>query len=138
MRSKTNLAVLRGDQLNIDFTVTPEVYNGFIEIFKDRNILHTDKEFAKGKNFSDVVMHGNILNGFVSYFIGECLPVKNVMILSQEIKFSKPVYLNDEIIMKTELTDIIDSVKVYQFKFTFHRKNDDLKLATGKVQICLI
>jgi 3-hydroxybutyryl-CoA dehydratase len=130
--------MLKGDTFNTDFTVTPQVYNGFIEIFNDRNILHTKKEFAQEKKFKDVVMHGNILNGFVSYFIGECLPVKNVMIISQEIKYAKPVYLNDELIMRTVLADIIGSVNVYEFKFSFYRKKDETKLATGKVQICLI
>ena len=138
MELKINLTMLKGDKFETHFTVTSKVYDGFIDIFNDRNILHTDKEFAKEKNFDAVVMHGNILNGFVSYFIGESLPVKNVMIISQEIKYAKPVYLNDELIMRTELSDIIESVNVYQFKFAFHKKTGDQKMATGKIQICLI
>ena len=57
--------------------------------------MHVDLEFAQNYGYSSVVMHGNILNGFISYFIGEELPVKEIVILSQDIKFNNPVYLND-------------------------------------------
>ena len=71
-----------GDCFEARFTVTEETYLGFISLFKDKNPLHTDATFARLRGFDDKVMHGNILNGFLSYFIGECLPMKNVIIHS--------------------------------------------------------
>lgn len=122
------------DQFNMEFAVTEKIYHGFMGVFEDKNCLHTAKDFAVSKGFKDVVMHGNILNGFISYFIGECLPLKNVIIHSQDIKYSKPVYLNNLLKFNAVITDVISSVNVYIFSFYF--ENDEkIKVAKGKVQI---
>eukprot|EP01037_Dinobryon_pediforme_P008328 gene8328-8414_t len=52
-----------------NFQVTDTVYSGFILTFGDKNPLHTDETFAQEKGFKGRVMHGNILNGFISYFV---------------------------------------------------------------------
>lgn len=117
--------------------IDENIYQGFINIFKDYNPLHLDKEFAISKGFKDKVMHGNILNGFLSYFIGECLPVKNVIIHTQEIKYHNPMYLGDEILFCAEVVNYIESVNVVQIKFTFSR-TDVKKIATGNIQIGLV
>ena len=70
-------------QFELNFTVTESIYLGFIENFQDKNPLHTNESFAVSKGFKSKVMHGNILNGFLSYFIGEALPSKDVIIHSQ-------------------------------------------------------
>ena len=126
-----------GDKFREKFTVTDIVYNGFIEIFRDKNPLHIDDKFALVKGFKSKVMHGNILNGFLSYFIGECLPTKDVIIHSQEIQFKGPVYLEDKLDLITEAIGVYESVNVIEFKFSF--KNKELKtVAKGKFQIGLI
>lgn len=77
-----------GDTFTERFIVSRHTYEGFIDLFKDRNPLHTSEPFAIAKGFKGMVMHGNILNGYLSYFIGECLPEKNVVIQFQEIHFT--------------------------------------------------
>jgi 3-hydroxybutyryl-CoA dehydratase len=125
------------DEFTQTFTVSGEVYNGFIGLFKDTNPLHTDEAFATDHGFEGRVMHGNILNGFISYFIGECLPHKNVIIHSQEIQFKNAVYLNDELQFDAVVADVFESVKAVEFKFTF--KNQLQKMvAKGKVQIGIL
>lgn len=125
------------DQFKESFSVSDKIYQGFIELFQDKNCLHTDSEYAKTKGFRDVVMHGNILNGFLSYFIGECLPVKNVIIHSQEVKYAKPVHLGDELTFVATVVDVIESVKVIIFQFYFEN-SQQIKVAKGKVQIGVI
>ena len=82
------------------YQVTQEVYNGFQQCSSDYNPLHTDSAFASSKGFSSVVMYGNILNAFVSHFVGMLLPTREVMIQSQDICYQKPVFLNDKIILE--------------------------------------
>ena len=116
------------------FIVTNAIYEGFVDLFNDKNCLHTDRAFALSKGFNDIVMHGNILNGFISYFIGECLPVKNVIIHSQSIQYSKPVYCDDMLNFVATVTDVICSVNVVIFNFHFTNQSN-IKVAKGKVQI---
>jgi len=125
------------DKFERRFTVSETVYSGFIAIFKDTNPLHTNEAFAIDKGFKGRVMHGNILNGFLSYFIGECLPDKNVIIHSQQIQFKNPVYLNDELLFDAKIINVSESVGAIEFKFTF--KNADGKVvAKGEIQIGLL
>lgn len=126
-----------GDTFRQEFTVTEKIYRGFRELFNDNNPLHTDISFANAKGFSGVVMYGNILNGFLSYFIGECLPDKNVIIHSQEIKYYKPVFLNDRLIFTAEVADIFESVHAVEIKFRFDNEHN-VKIAKGKIQIGLM
>ena len=123
-----------GDRFNTKFKISKDIYDGFINIFNDKNPMHVDIDFAKNYGYSEMVMHGNILNGFISYFIGEELPVKNVVILSQNIKYSNPVYLNDLLQFNASVFEIYESVNVVNFKFKFiNQKN--ITVANGKVQI---
>ena len=125
------------ESFELEFVVDESVYSGFIQLFKDKNPLHTEVEFAQNKGFRDKVMHGNILNGFLSYFVGECLPTKDVIIHSQEISFKNPVYLGDNLKFHAIVSDVFESVNAVEFKFSF--KNSDLKtVAKGKIQIGML
>lgn len=123
-----------GDEFNSKFKISKDIYDGFVNIFNDKNPMHVDLDFAKNHGYSGIVMHGNILNGFISHFIGEQLPVKNIIILSQNIKFNNPVYLNDLLQFNASVFEIYESVNVINFKFKFiNQKN--ITAAKGKVQI---
>ena len=125
------------DKFEERFVIKNETYQGFAEVFKDKNPLHTNRQFAIDKGFNGMVMHGNILNGFLSYFIGESLPTKNVIIHSQEIQFKNAVYLNDELEFNAEVIGIYESVNAVEFKYNF--KNKETKIvAKGKFQIGLL
>lgn len=126
-----------GDSFEQNFIVSDNTYLGFIGLFKDNNPLHTDNLFAIKKGFNSKVMHGNILSGFLSFFIGECLPLKNVIIHSQEIQFKNAVYLNDELYFTAIVSGVFDSVNAIEFKFNF-KKIDKQVVAKGKIQIGLI
>lgn len=131
------MRIKKGDKFNEIFLVSKNIYEGFISIFNDKNSLHTDREFAIKKGFRGIVIHGNILNGFLSYFIGERLPIKNVIIHKQEIKYHKPVYINDKLSFYAEVMSVFDEINVIEIKFYFINQ-DLLKVASGKFQIGVI
>ena len=125
------------DAFENTFVVTEKEYSKFLDLSNDHNPLHTDSDFAKSKGFEEKVMPGNILNAFISYFIGESLPSKNVIIHSQEIQYKNPVYLNDELKFSAHVSGVYTSVNAVEFKFNF--KNLISKtVAKGKIQIGLL
>lgn len=126
-----------GDVFVNTFSVSESVYDGFINTFKDKNPLHTNDAYAQKKGFAERVMHGNILGGFLSFFIGECLPSKDVVIHSQDIKYLKPVYLDDVLQLHVVVNTIHDSVNAVEFKYYFKRTSNDEIVAKGKIQIGL-
>jgi len=129
--------IAAGAVIRHTFTVNENVYAGFKSIFKDENLLHTDVAFATSKGFRGRVMHGNILNGFLSYFVGELLPLKNVIIQSQTIHFVKPVYLNDEVTLEAKVVEFFESVASAELKYRFTNQTSEL-VAKGVIQIGII
>lgn len=126
-----------GNQFYATYAVTNKIYNSFIDIFGDNNSLHTNEDFAKEKKFTGKVMHGAILTGFLSHFIGEGLPIKNVLVQTYQLHFLKPVYLNDVLNFKATITGLFNSVNTIEFKFTFSLP-DKVIVAKGKILISLI
>ena len=122
------------------YHVTEDVYNAFQKASGDMNPLHTDKTFAGTKGYPGCVMYGNILNCFVSHFVGMGFPTPDVMIQTQDIHYHKPVFLNDEIKLCAEIEDISEAVRIINYKLKFYRINADkpLLVAKGHVQIGLI
>lgn len=125
-----------GEIFSETFVTDNEIHKQFCKLSKDMNPLHTNEQFAIAKGFKGKVMHGNILNAYLSYFIGECLPTKDVIIHTQNIQFKKPSYLFDELTLTAKVSGVFESVNAIEFKYTF-RNIDDILIAKGKIQIGL-
>jgi len=122
------------------YKVTPEVYYSFQRCSNDFNPLHTDKMYAEEKGFTGKVMYGNILNAFISHFVGMLLPSRDVIIQSQDINFHRPVYLNDEIQLEARIEQVSEAVNVIIYKLKFRREREGKAelVANGHVQIGLL
>jgi len=121
------------------FVVSQEVYAAFQKSSGDYNPLHTDEGFARGKGFPSCVMYGNILNGFVSYFVGMMLPTQDVIIHKQDIIFKNPVYLDDELEFTARVDYVNEALNVLIFKYLFRRTGGgNVLIAKGNVQIGLL
>ena len=119
------------------YCITPEVYSHFQMCSKDLNPLHTDEEFARIKGFSEKVMHGNILNAFISHFIGECLPIKDVIIHSQSITFKNPVFMYENLDFEAVVSGLFEAVNAIEFKYKFIKPNGKIA-GKGLIQIGVI
>ena len=115
---------------NVGYTykVTPEVYYSFQRCSNDYNPLHTDENFANRKGFEGRVMYGNILNAFISHFVGMLLPTREVMILTQDINFRKPVFMNDEIVLESSIEEVSDAAGYILYKLRFKRPSGGAKM----------
>lgn len=123
------------------YQVTPDVYYSFQRCSNDYNPLHTDTAYAKRKGFDSPVMYGNILNAFLSHFVGMLLPTREVMILSQTILFQNPIFLNDEIMLETSIDKFSPTVNFIDYKYKFKKNVGDGKsilIANGHIQIKLL
>ena len=139
-RQKTDfiiIAMKEGDIYTQEYTVTEKIYRSFIDIFNDRNPLHTDRAFAESKSFKSEVMHGAILAGFLSHFIGECLPEKNVIVQTYKLNFIKPVYLDDKLTLNASIKGYYESVQAIEFSYTFSNE-EKITVAKGNIAISMI
>ena len=131
----------QSQHIECQYKVTEDIYKAFQVVSGDMNPLHVDKEFAQSKGMQDKVMYGNILNAFISHFVGMCLPSSDVMILAQDINYHLPVYMNDELLLDVKIEDASDSVRVVNYKFVMYKltgEDKKPKVAKGHVQIKMI
>lgn len=128
--------VKEGTKFVHEFKITKNITDLFIEVSQDRNPLHVDNDFSISKGFKNKVAHGNIQNCFLSYFVGEIFPIKEVMIISQTIKFKNPIYENDLLFFESIVMRFVKSVSVYELKFNF--KNSTKIVSSGDIMIKVI
>ena len=125
------------DTFTRSYVVTEALHTRFIELFGDKNPLHVNDSFATSKGFRGKVMNGNILGGFLSHFIGECLPTKEVIIHTQEIQYMNAVYVNDVLNFEANVCGVYESVNAVEFKFVF-RNGEGKVVSKGIFQIGLL
>ena len=130
------MIVKEGFKFFHEFKVTKQISDLFIDLSQDRNPIHVDDDFSISKGFKSKVTHGNIQNCFLSYFVGEIFPIKEVIILSQTIKFKNPVYENDILFFESKIVNFTKSVNVYEFEFEF--RNSINIVSKGSLMIKII
>tara|TARA_Y100000591_G_C21679580_1_gene617360 strand:+ start:396 stop:788 length:393 start_codon:yes stop_codon:yes gene_type:complete len=123
-----------GHIFNSEYVIDEKIFSTFRDTFKDYNLLHTSDIHARKKGFRSKIMYGNILNGYISHFIGELIPIKEVVIVTQSINFKEPFYLDDRIFLSALINDFFESVNIYDISFDFSNVNQTL-IADGKIKI---
>ncbi len=126
-----------GNSYRQAYVVDSSVYEGFRALFQDHNPMHTDETFAVAHGFRGRVMYGNILNGFLSHFVGECLPVKQVVIQTQTIQYARPVHLGDTVVLTAVVSGVFESVRTVEFKYRFENGAGE-QVARGKIQVGIL
>jgi 3-hydroxybutyryl-CoA dehydratase len=89
------------------FTVTEEMIERFAQATGDNNPIHLDEEYAKGTMFKKRVAHGMLLAGILSGVLGTQFPGIGTIYMSQTLRFSKPVFIGDEIALSLKVLELI-------------------------------
>ena len=116
-----------GDEYSKEYTITDFIYKSFLETFDDRNPLHIDTNYAIDQGYKDKVMHGAILNGFLSHFVGTYFPGKNSLLLTVNIRYKAACYINDLIHLHAKVNQIEKNhqVVVLMVKY-FNQKSNNI------------
>ena len=92
-------------------TITEGDVNLFAGITGDFNPLHINEEEAKKTVFKSRIAHGMLTGSLISTVIGTKMPGPGTIYLEQNLKFIKPVYINDTVTAIVKVTDIINVEK---------------------------
>lgn len=117
-----------------DLTVTSDIMDKFRDITGDLNPLHNDRDFAIGKNYPDRIVYGMLTASFLSTLAGIYLPGKNSLIHSVEIKFVKPVMINDKLIVKGTIYEMNDTFHLLTLKVSITNQQGD-KVCRGNMKV---
>lgn len=106
MKGKTVHEMKIGDSASFSKTITDSDVKMFAGITGDFNPVHINKEFAKETMFKDRIAHGMLVASLFSTVLGTQLPGEGAIYAGQELKFTKPVYLEDTITATVTVTEL--------------------------------
>ena len=92
-----------GDKGTFTKKITVEDIEKFAEIAGDNNPVHLNDEYAKNTIFKGRIAYGMLVSGLISTVIGSKLPGNGSIYLSQTLKFTKPVWVDDVITAEVEV-----------------------------------
>jgi 3-hydroxybutyryl-CoA dehydratase len=123
-----------GQEEYFTVTVTEEMMKSFLDLSGDINPLHNDAEFAKEQGYHDKVVYGLLTTSFLSKLAGVYLPGKYCLLQGVDVKYSKPVYVGDILIVKGIVEELHPSVQRAVLK-VFIQNQDEKKVLKGKIEV---
>ena len=124
-----------GSEHTQEYTISEAVYRSFLQGFDDRSPIHVDDEYARARGFHQRVMHGAILNGFVSHFVGMRFPGRRALLMSVDLRYARPCYLEDRIRVRATVAQKVDSQSVIVLKLELENLTRGEVVARGVAQV---
>lgn len=109
-------------------TLTAEHVKAYAEMTGDYNPLHFDEDFTSKTKFKNLVVQGGLTTGLLHALVAMDMPGPGTVFLSQNWKFTAPVFIDDTITAAAEVLSIHATKPVTQLKMTVTRQNGETVL----------
>ncbi len=86
-----------GQSVQREILVSEEMVRIYAELTGDYNPLHFDREFAGRTRFKDLIAQGGITTGLLHALVAMDMPGPGSVFVTQNWRFTKPVYIGDTI-----------------------------------------
>jgi len=118
-----------GQQVSRSLTLTTRHVEIYAELTGDRNPLHFDESFvrATGK-LDDLIVQGGLTTGLLHALVATDLPGPGTVFLSQNWKFTAPVYIGDTITAQAEVLSVHATKPVCQLRVRVARQTGETVL----------
>ncbi|KPI88687.1 3-hydroxyacyl-ACP dehydratase putative (HTD2-2) [Leptomonas seymouri] len=134
MSEKANPIVVRvGARVTRKFHISQESVTAFGNLIDDHNPIHSDPEAAKAAGFPSTICYGMFAGSLFSGLMATELPGPGTIYLSQNLRFTAPVFVGDELEVIAEVKEfrrdkgLISLINIVQ-------KTDS---ETGKTVVCV-
>ncbi|ODC03081.1 3-hydroxybutyryl-CoA dehydratase [Terasakiispira papahanaumokuakeensis] len=123
-----------GDQATYEKTLTERELVLFAAVSGDMNPLHLNDDFAKTTQFGGRIAHGMWSGSLISAALAMTLPGPGTVYLGQEVKFSRPVRLNDTLTVTLTVKELRDDKKIVTLDTTVTNQ-EGKKVVTGTATV---
>lgn len=117
-----------GQKAQRSLHLTTEHVKGYAALTGDYNPLHFDTGFAAKTKFGRLVVQGGLTTGVLHALVATDLPGPGTVFLSQNWKFTAPVYIDDTITAEAEVLSVHASKPVTQLRITVRRQDGEIVL----------
>ncbi|MFH1073032.1 MAG: MaoC family dehydratase [Nanoarchaeota archaeon] len=105
-----------GQHAQFTLKLTKKSHEEFKQFSGDTSPVHNDDEFAQTAGFDERIAYGFHILSYFSRFYGTVLPGGSSICLSQTAKFTKPVYIGEEITVKGTIIHMNPHIKTVTIK----------------------
>ena len=123
-----------GQTASIQKTFSAADITAFAGASLDVNPVHMSDKYAEGTIFGKRVVHGILTAGLISAVIGNYLPGPGSIYMGQELKFTSPVFLGDDITAQLEIIELIPEKKIVKLSTTCFNQ-DGKTVITGMATV---
>lgn len=109
-------------------TLTAKHVDTYAEITGDYNPLHFDEDFTSKTKFKKLVVQGGLTTGLLHALVAMDLPGPGTVFLSQNWKFTAPVFIGDTITAEAEVLSVHATKPVTQLKMVITRQGGETAL----------
>lgn len=117
-----------GQKASRSLQITKEHVRKYAEITGDYNPLHFDEAFTARTKFRRLVVQGGLTTGILHALVAADMPGPGTVFLSQNWKFTAPVFIGDTITGEAEVVSIHETKPVTQLKVRVVREDGETVL----------
>ncbi len=126
-----------GDTFSTSKQITDAVVRSFAELSGDFNPIHLDEEFAKTTRFGKRIAHGMISGALISAVLGNEFRGMKIVYLSQTLKFTAPVFIDDIVTATAAITNILEDKQIITLETTCANQDGQL-VVKGESMIMIL
>jgi acyl dehydratase len=117
-----------GQRATRSITLTAEHVRTYAEISGDYNPLHFDEAFAAQTKFGRLVVQGGLTTGLLHALVAMDMPGPGTVFLSQNWKFTAPVFIGDTITAEADVLKVHETKPVALLRMTVTRQSGETVL----------
>jgi acyl dehydratase len=117
-----------GQRAERRLTLTAQHVKTFAELTGDYNPLHFDEDFVSKTKFGKLVVQGGLTTGLLHALVAMDMPGPGTVFLSQNWKFTAPVYIDDTITASAEILSVHATKPVTQLAIRVTRQTGEIVL----------
>jgi len=117
----SDLYIGQEERMSAQFSM--EKVKAFANITGDFNPIHLDPVYATQTIFKENIVHGFLVASLFSTILGTKMPGEGSIYLKQNMKFVKPVYIDDTVTAVVSITDINFEKQLVTLNTTCHNQD---------------
>ena len=117
-----------GQKATRSLTLTKNHVKIFAELSGDYNPLHFDQEFVSKTKFKKLVVQGGLTTGLLHALVAMDMPGPGTVFLSQNWKFTAPVFINDTITAEATVLSVHATKPVTQLQIKITQQDGEIVL----------
>jgi acyl dehydratase len=117
-----------GQKATRSITLTADHVKTFAELSGDHNPLHFDESFVAKTKFKKLVVQGGLTTGLLHALVAMDMPGPGTVFLSQNWKFTAPVFIGDTITAEAEVISKHQTKPVTELKIKVIRQDGEIVL----------